>query len=157
MDDRENEIVKLQEKYRQDVENRNNEIENLKKRYDDELVQIKKEQENKKANLPQKIEEFSKEFFMLVMQNIAIKAASYDVENEQMYVTLKATNAEYEKKASFKMAPMEAKNFKQNIVSQMPQMVFNYENNGFVLKNKALEYFFRVLEINQKDCKSSDN
>ncbi|MDQ1340079.1 MAG: hypothetical protein QG567_1236 [Campylobacterota bacterium] len=138
MAEREKQITALQEQYRKDVEARNKTIENL-----------KVEQKRKKENLPKKVEEFSKVAFIEVMKGVKITDAKYDVENEIMYLKIAATNADFSKKASFKMAPMEAKNFKENLDTQWAAMEFGYENEGFVLKNIEVASTKEVTKKNE--------
>jgi hypothetical protein len=155
--ERQSQINKIQEQYRQDVEARNQTIETLsaeykekvkernqqlallQKEYDDDILAIAQEQKMKKENSAEYIDIFNKISFLAVMKSVEIKNASYDAETETMYVTVKATNADFEKKASFKVPLSEAKEFKENLDKQKVEMAFDYKNSGFVLNNIAIQ------------------
>ncbi|MDD2699366.1 MAG: caspase family protein [Arcobacteraceae bacterium] len=155
--ERQFQINKIQEQYRQDVEARNQTIETLsaeykekvkernqqlallQKEYDDDILAIAQEQKMKKENPAEYIDIFNKISFLAVMKSVDIKNASYDAETETMYVTVKATNADFEKKASFKVPLADAKEFKENLDKQKIEMAFDYKNSGFVLNNIAIQ------------------
>jgi hypothetical protein len=155
--ERQFQINKIQEQYRQDVEARNQTIEKLsaeykekvkernqqlallQKEYDNDILAIAQEQKMKKENPAEYIDIFNKISFLAVMKSVDIKNASYDAETETMYVTVKATNADFEKKASFKVPLADAKEFKENLDKQKVEMTFDYKNSGFVLNNIAIQ------------------
>jgi len=156
--ERQSQINKIQEQYRQDVEARNQTIETLsaeykekvkernqqlallQKEYDDDILAIAQEQKMKKENPAEYIDIFNKISFLAVMKSVDIKNASYDAETETMYVTVKATNADFEKKASFKVPLADAKEFKENLDKQKVEMAFDYKNSGFVLTNTTFSH-----------------
>ena len=162
--EREKQIEQIQETYRKNVEERNKKIELLgaeytskvqernrqlellQQEYDNDLKAIAKEQEEKKANSEKFIAIFNKIAFQIVMGGVKIKDSSYDAEKETMYVTLKATNADFEKKVSFNVPLAEAKDFKENLDKQKVKMAFDYQNNGFVLNSIEID---NQIQINQ--------
>ncbi len=165
---RQSQINQLQEQYRQEVEARNQTIETLsaeykekvkernqqlallQKEYDDDILAIAQEQKMKKENSSEYIDIFNKISFLAVMKSVEIKNASYDAETETMYVALRTTNAEYEKKVSFKVPLNEAKSFKENLSKQQVAMTFDYENSGFVLKNIELQNPNEIVETTKE-------
>lgn len=131
--DRETQIHKLQEKYRNDVLERNNKIEELKDIYNESIVEIKKEQKYKKSILNKKITEFTNEAFDEVMGKPIFYNLQYDPESETMYADLKASSALYNIKISFKIPLQFAENFKLNIDDVVPFVTFTLTNNTIKL------------------------
>ncbi|MEA2098828.1 MAG: DUF1566 domain-containing protein [Campylobacterota bacterium] len=131
--DRKHIIAPIQEKYRKDVENRNAIIAKLNSK-------IEAEQNYKKTQVKNKIREWKKGAFEVVMGGFKFEKRSYDSETGTMYVIMKAKNADYSKKVSLKVSPIQAREFSENIQSVKANPVFKFANNQITLKSIQANY-----------------
>ncbi|MFA6396575.1 MAG: DUF1566 domain-containing protein, partial [Sulfurimonas sp.] len=121
--EREAEIARLQEKYRQEVEARNAEL------------------ENRKANIETKKKEFLFQNFVFVMGDPKLANATYDPETAMMFVDVSMSNAKWSKKVSIAMADRnQAKAFKNSVDNAKSTVTFAYENDAFVLKSIDVDF-----------------
>ncbi len=151
MDERQIQIVELQEKYRRDVEERNKIIENLQIEYTNDLEKIKNEQKLKKEILKQKINEFTQKSFFEIMGFPILENAVYDAETDIMYVDIKASNADYQKKISLNVPLSAAETFYDNVTAEyaMPIIIYSIDENSINLEQIKVysdkEYYLATL------------
>jgi len=148
---REKTIQKLQEIYRKDVEKRNKTITLLKK-------EIEEEQNYKREVIQEKIIEWQKDSFNIVMGGFKLQKRGYDVETSTMYLTMRAKRANYRKKISIKITPQNAKNFSQNIENVKLNPIFDFSNNQIVLKSIDTNYSQKkyIATLNNDDFKPEE-
>lgn len=155
IEQRENEIIELQAQYRQDVEERNQEVKDIHQRHLANLEMLKAEQEYKKSVLPQKISQYQKKAFEIVMGGFKFEKRSYDTENEILYLTMKAKNAKYSKKIILKIKPKTAQNFVSSLSHIDANPKFEFANNQITLKELNTRYEGQTFSaiLNDKDYK----
>lgn len=121
--ERELEILKLQEKYRKDVEARNTELENR-------VAFIKAKKHDIKLN-----------DFRLVMGEPKLSNPIYDSETNTMFVDIFLSNGEWHKKVGVLLTDKEqARTFKQSVNEVKPSVIFNYENGLFGLQSVEMNF-----------------
>lgn len=144
MEDRQFQIIELQEKYRKDVVDRNKIIENL-------TIDYENEQKRKKENFPIKINEFTQKAFFSIMGIPQLINPEYDAETETMYVDLKASNAVYQKRISLNIPLSVAEKFYNDIQSNVtrPLILYSIENKSINLNQirvySGKEYYLATL------------
>lgn len=139
MEERDNQIWSLQEKYRKDVEERNLKVEKLRQAYAADVEAIKKEQESKKTELPKKVLEFTKEAFYEVMGEPVFGNLRYDAEAEILHMDFTIANTDYKKSVTLKVPAQVAESIHKNINLLSPLAIFILEDNSIKLKEiKAL-------------------
>lgn len=127
-----------QEKYRTKVEARNAEL------------------EKRKANIEAKKKEYLFDSFVSVMGFAKLANATFDAETSTMFVDVSMSNAAWSKNIAIKIEDRNlAKNFKNGLDKTNAKVAFEYEKNGFVLKNIDVEFENKnlVATLNAKDYK----
>jgi hypothetical protein len=134
---REETIKQLQAKYRKDVEKRNAKI---------KIVY---------SVLSQKIKQWQKNAFKVVMGGFEFEKRSYDAETATMYVTMKAKRANYSKKVALKVPLNVARNFANSIKNVEAKPKFEFKDNQIVLKSIDAIYdnSTYIAKLSDKDFK----
>jgi hypothetical protein len=101
--DRQDKVAFLQRAYRRDVEERNKRVDALRRARDMDIEEIRREQARKKERLTAEILQFTRQSFYEVMGAPDLEAAGFDAETRTMYAWLKAANANFREKISFKV------------------------------------------------------
>ncbi len=140
MDKRQLQINVLQETYRKDVEERNIIIEQLTLEYENDIEKIKEEQKQKKEKLPEKVMEFTRNAFFEVMGEPILENPVYDAETEIMYVDLKASNSDYQKRISLNIPLSIAEEFYSKINEVDPIAIYSIEDNSINLNQIKVNY-----------------
>jgi len=152
---REIKIKQLQAQYRKDVEKRNQILRQIQKRYLDKVNIVKEEQKYKKGVIQDKIKQWQKSAFDVVMGGFKLEKRSYDAETATLYATMKAKNANYSKKIALKVPLNMAKNYVANIdkVEVIPK--FDFKDNQIVLNSIKTRYNYDtyLAVLSDKDFK----
>ena len=149
INERQLQIEKMQTKYRANVENRNSIIEELDILYKADIESIKEEQKVKKEKLPEKILEFTQMSFLEIMGDPILENPSYDAESETMYIHLKASNANYQKRIALSIPITNAKNYYDNLNIVEAIIIYSFKDNEIKLEQIKTHYmgdtYFAVL------------
>ncbi|OCL93957.1 caspase family protein [Aliarcobacter thereius] len=106
------EILKLQEKYRKDVEIRNSELEKKRARADIEKIQITQKNIN------------------LLFGKPILSSFSFDAENNTAYADLSGETSSFKQRISFKIEPENAKKLFENLNASSHSVIFEYGKDG---------------------------
>lgn len=134
--EREAQIVRLQEKYHQEVGTRNTQL------------------ELRKTNIEAKKKEYLFGNFGFVMGEPKLSNPVYDAETNTMFVEVSMSNAKWNKKVGIMMKDRSAaKAFKDTIQAANSTVTFAYENDAFVLKSIEVDFASKkyVATLTQTD------
>lgn len=136
MNRRQLQIHALQEKFRIAVETRNKIVGNLQIEYSNDLETIKNEQKQKNEVVEKKISEFTQKAFFEIMGMPQLINPEYNAETGTMYIDLKASNANYQKRISVNVPLSIAETFYNDIQSKFtkPMILYSIEENTINLE-----------------------
>jgi hypothetical protein len=131
---------KYAKRYERAVKRRNKKIAKIIQRYLVEVEMVKAEQKHKEGFRDNKIEQFNKGAFRMIMGGFELKKKKYDDENKIIHLVMEARRAKYSKNISLKIDPLEVEDFLDNLSNAKVFPKFDFVSNTIILKSINIKY-----------------